>query len=172
MIRNWQALFSAAKPPRTQRSARSARATLFAGLLLAGCSSNALLSFDEKELGQLTPQDLCAGYYLHRTEPPRYGALYETARQQLEARLQALGTNREELDAIRNQRLQKGMSECALLAAWGPPDFRAITEDRVAHWVRYDYHPAPDGRSTRVYLSEGRVAHWMPVATGEPVTPW
>ena len=125
-------------------------------LLVLGCagSPGRVLLTKSAKLQAVSSFDLCKSYFLR-----------PTAKLKLELQERNEFTP-EEWSFINQRKIYIGMTELALVCAWGYPGaFGWVTEsvtDRGTHW-QWVYRPCPVCKARYVYVKEGKVTNWQNV---------
>jgi hypothetical protein len=123
---------------------------LVAELLLLGCG------VAPGRLAGLSDLDICRGYgvYSHWfvSDP-----LAQSYKQEMERR--KLLTP-EEWALAAEQRIQKGMSQCALYASWGKPVREYRSEQHGSVQIRHVYRMGWNTRPGSVFTKNGKVDGW------------
>lgn len=127
-------------------------------LLVLGCagSPGRVLLTPSGKLQAVSSFDICKSYFLR-----------PTAKLKLELKERNEFTS-EEWSFIDQRKIYIGMTELALVCAWGYPGvFGWVTEsvtDQGTHW-QWVYRPCPVCKARYVYVKEGKVTNWQNVKT-------
>jgi hypothetical protein len=117
--------------------------------LSAGCATN------PTRLAGLSDLDICRGYGTYITWFMS-DSLAEQYKREIDRR--KLVTP-EEWVLVAEERIQKGMSRCALYASWGVP-MRENTVDRDGEEIRHVYHSGWRMSPGAVYTKKGKIEAW------------
>lgn len=117
--------------------------------LLGGCAT------DPTRLTGLSDLEICRGYGTYATWFMS-DALAEQYKREIDRR--KLVTP-EEWALVAEERIQKGMSRCALYASWGVP-MRENTVNRDGEEIRHVYHAGWRMSPGAVYTKNGKIEGW------------